>query len=271
MAERRMFAKQIIDSDMFLDMPLSSQALYFHLSMRADDDGFINNPKKIQRMIGSTDDDLKLLISKRFIIPFDSGIVVIKHWKIHNYIQRDRYKPTVYRDERGLLTLKENNVYSLDTDCIQDGYSLDTQVSIGKDSLDKDRLDKSRLGKVSLYMSSIEDVISYLNSKTNSNYSSKTLKYQDLIIARLEEGYTVDDFYTVIDKKHKDWKGTDYEKFLTPNTLFGPKFDTYLNQKISLAENKDVFDSIIEGGMIFESDGNSDGSEDSESPLSLPL
>ena len=87
MAERRMFSKTIIDSDAFLDMPLSTQSLYFHLSMRADDDGFINNPKKIQRMIGCADDDLKLLIAKNFIIPFESGIVVIKHWKIHNYIR----------------------------------------------------------------------------------------------------------------------------------------------------------------------------------------
>lgn len=132
MAERRMFAKTIIDSDAFLDMPLSAQCLYFHLSMRADDDGFINNPKKIQRMIGAADDDLKLLIAKRFIIPFDSGIVVIKHWKIHNYIQRDRYKETVYQEEKALLTVKDNNAYTLDTDCIQNGYSLETQDRIGK-------------------------------------------------------------------------------------------------------------------------------------------
>jgi len=87
MAERRMFAKTLIDSDAFIDMPLTAQAFYFHLSMRADDDGFVNNPKKIQRMIGCADDDMRLLIAKCFIIPFDSGICVIKHWKIHNYIQ----------------------------------------------------------------------------------------------------------------------------------------------------------------------------------------
>lgn len=113
MAERRMFAKTIIDSDAFLDMPLSTQALYFHLSMRADDDGFINNPRKIQRMIGGSDDDLKLLIAKRFIIPFDSGIVVIKHWKIHNYIRGDRKKQTNYVEEMSLLTEKSNGAYSL--------------------------------------------------------------------------------------------------------------------------------------------------------------
>lgn len=124
-----MFAKTIIDSDSFIDMPLSTQALYFHLSMRADDDGFINNPKKIMRMIGASDDDFKVLCIKKFIIPFDSGIVVIKHWKIHNYIQKDRYKPTVYSEEKASLEVKENGSY---TECIQDGYSLETQVSIGK-------------------------------------------------------------------------------------------------------------------------------------------
>ena len=116
MAERRMFAKTIIDSDAFLDMPLSTQALYFHLSMRADDDGFINNPKKIQRMIGASDDDLKLLIAKNFIIPFESGIVVIKHWKIHNYIRGDRKKETVYHEEMALLDSKDNGAYTLIND-----------------------------------------------------------------------------------------------------------------------------------------------------------
>lgn len=129
MAERRMFAKTIIDSDAFIDMPLSTQALYFHLSMRADDDGFINNPKKIQRMVGASDDDLKVLVMKRFIIPFESGIVVIKHWKIHNYIQKDRYKPTLYAKEKNLLEIKDNGSY---TECIQSVSKAETQVSIGK-------------------------------------------------------------------------------------------------------------------------------------------
>lgn len=137
MAERRMFAKTIIDSDAFLDMPLSTQALYFHLSMRADDDGFINNPKKVQRMIGAADDDLKVLITKRFIIPFESGIVVIKHWKIHNYIQKDRYKETIYKEEKALLAEKENKAY---TECIHHVYTPDTQVRLGEVKLDKDSL-----------------------------------------------------------------------------------------------------------------------------------
>ena len=140
MAERRMFAKTIIDSDAFLDMSVSARCLYYDLAMRADDDGFINNPKKIQRMVGASDDDLKILIAKKFIIPFESGVVVIKHWKIHNYIRNDRYKPTVYEDEIKQLEIKENNAYTLKNDVgIPNGYQMDTQVRIGK----------VRIGKVS--------------------------------------------------------------------------------------------------------------------------
>ncbi len=135
-----MFAKTIIDSDAFLDMPLSTQALYFHLSMRADDEGFINNPKKIQRMIGASDDEIKMLVIKRFIIPFESGIVVIKHWKIHNYIRGDRKKPSVYPEEMALLTEKDNGAYTLkddDNECQSDDGQLTDkcQHRLGKDSI----------------------------------------------------------------------------------------------------------------------------------------
>lgn len=112
MAERRMFAKTIVDSDAFLDMPLSTQALYFHLSMRADDDGFVNNPKKIQRMINASEDDLKLLITKRFVLVFDNGVIVIKHWRLHNTLRKDRYKPTIYQEEFKQLRLKEDGGYT---------------------------------------------------------------------------------------------------------------------------------------------------------------
>jgi Asp-tRNA(Asn)/Glu-tRNA(Gln) amidotransferase C subunit len=136
-----MFAKTIIDSDAFLDMPLSTQSLYFHLSMRADDDGFINNPKKVQRMIGCSDDDLRLLVAKNFIIPFESGIVVIKHWKIHNYIRNDRYKETVYKEERAMLDVKKNGSYTVgipnDNQVV---YQMETQVRLGKDSIGKDSI-----------------------------------------------------------------------------------------------------------------------------------
>lgn len=137
MANRRMFSKDIINSDSFTDMPLSTQALYLHLNINADDDGFVNNPKMICKMIGASADDLKLLIAKSFIIEFDSGIVVIKHWKMNNYIPKDRYKETNYIEEKQRLYLKKNGSYTL---CIQDVSSLDTQVSIGKNSIDKNRL-----------------------------------------------------------------------------------------------------------------------------------
>lgn len=229
MAERRMFAKTIIDSDAFLDMPLSTQALYFHLSMRADDEGFINNPKKIQRMTGCSDDDLKLLCAKNFIIPFESGIVVVKHWRIHNYIQKDRFKETVYKEERQLLSVKKNGAYTLDTECIQDGYSLETQDSIGKDSIGKDNNILS--GKPDRADTRME-IIAYLNQKTGKNFRQNTKATAKLIDARLNDGYSVDDFKKVIDNKCAEWLGTEQEQYLRPETLFSPShFESYLNQK----------------------------------------
>lgn len=112
MAEKRMFTQKIIDSDAFLDMPLSTQALYFHLNMRADDDGFVNNPKRIQRTIGASEDDLKLLIAKRFVICFENGVIVIKHWRMHNTLRKDRYTPTQYQEELSRLKIKENKSYT---------------------------------------------------------------------------------------------------------------------------------------------------------------
>lgn len=124
-----MFSLEIVKSDAFLDMPASSQLLYFHLGMEADDDGFISNAKSIARMLNSSEDDIKILLAKRFLLMFPSGIVVIKHWKINNYIQSDRYTPTKYTEEKKALTTKENGSY---TECIQDGYNLDTQVRLGE-------------------------------------------------------------------------------------------------------------------------------------------
>lgn len=148
MAERRMFAKTIIDSDAFIDMPVTARLLYYDLAMRADDDGFVNSPKKIMRMIGASQDDLSILIMRKFIIPFDSGIVVIKHWRIHNYIRNDRYKPTEYAEEKSRLTIKDNGAYTLDANGIPSGNKLDTNGIPMVDQMDtQDRLGKDRLGK----------------------------------------------------------------------------------------------------------------------------
>lgn len=201
MAERRMFAKTIIDSDAFLDMPLSAQALYFHLSMRADDDGFINNPKKIQRMVYATDDDLKLLEAKNFLIPFESGVVVIKHWRIHNYIQKDRYKETVYKEEKAFLQVKQNGAYTLDTECIQPVYSLETQVrdriEIGKDR-DRIEIGKDREGKVKNDYQQIADMyndtcVSFPRLTALSDSRKKAMK------ARLNN-YSIADFQRLFEK-----------------------------------------------------------------------
>lgn len=135
MAERRMFAKTIVLSDAFLDMPLSARCLYFTLGMLADDDGFVNSPKSIMRQAGASTDDLNLLMAKRFILAFESGIIVIKHWRIHNYIQKDRYKESKYIEEKATLTLDQNGAY---TECIQDVSTSDTQVRLGKD---RDRIE----------------------------------------------------------------------------------------------------------------------------------
>jgi hypothetical protein len=135
MAERRMFAKTIVTSDAFLDMPLSARCLYFTLGMFADDDGFVNNPKSIMRQVGACTDDLNLLLLKRFILSFDSGVIVIKHWRIHNYIQKDRYKETKYIEERATLMLDEKGAY---TECIQDVYKLDTQDRRGEERIGED-------------------------------------------------------------------------------------------------------------------------------------
>jgi hypothetical protein len=125
----------IIDSDDFLELPVSSQNLYFHLSMRADDEGFIDSQKRIMRMIGANEDELKLLVAKSFIILFESGVIVIKHWKMHNYIQKDRFKNTMHSEERTLLSTTESNVYTMDTRCVQD-------VRVGKVRLDNNMLQK---------------------------------------------------------------------------------------------------------------------------------
>lgn len=266
MAERRMMSKSIIKSDTFLDMPATTQNLYFHMLLDADDDGFINAPKSIMRMIGAKDDDMKVLAAKQFVIPFESGVVVIKDWKIHNYIQNDRYKPSTL-PERDLLNIQKNKTYTLksdvsrmDTECIQ-------TVSIGKDRLGKvrigeDRIGKDRVGKVSIDTlchvthddvdKSHIEIIECLNLKTGSKFKATTKPYIQAIRSRLKEGYTVDDFKTVIDKKCREWKGTKLEKYLTPKTLFAPShFDTYLNSN-EMAAMTDTERKVMELNALID-------------------
>lgn len=145
MAHKRMFSKDIVSSDAFLDMPLSSQLLYFHIGMEADDDGFVSSPKRIMRMIGCQDDDLKVLISKKFLIPFQSGVCVIKHWKMNNFVRKDRYIPTVYADEMASLSLKENKSYKQLPSGVK--RSTNGQPSIVKNSIVENRIEQRQYGE----------------------------------------------------------------------------------------------------------------------------
>ena len=229
MAQRRMFSKKITETDRFLEMPLSSQALYFHLNMGADDEGFIDKAKTIQRTIGASDDDMKLLIAKGFLIPFDSGVVVIRHWRIHNYIRSDRFQSTLHQDEKTQLEYDHSKTAMLKPleNVIPNGYQMDTQGRVGKVSLDE--------GSLTTYPKDpdnipYKEIIDYLNSKTRKNYRDNVQKNRSLIKARWSEGYRLDDFKQVIDNMVKDWSGTKYAKYLRPETLFGTKFDGYLNQ-----------------------------------------
>lgn len=165
MAEKRMFSMKICDSDAFLDMPLSTQCLYFHLNMRADDDGFVGNPRRIQKLVGTSEDDLKLLIMKKFLLIFENGVIVIKHWKMHNTIQNDRRKETSYQDELMQLTVKKDKSYTFakseeiesETICIQNasidlGLDLDLGLEIVKDVVGKSRFTPPTLKEVESYI-----------------------------------------------------------------------------------------------------------------------
>ena len=268
MAERRMMAKSVIDTDAFLDMPASTQNLYFHMLLRADDDGFIASPKGILRIICASDDDLKLLLAKQYLFRFESGVVVIKDWKIHNYIQSDRYKPSLH-PERELLTITANKEYTLtnsdvsnmDTECIQN-------VSIGKVRLGKVRLGKNNM---SSKLDCTDEIIQHLNMRAGTKYKSNTAKTKQLINARLNEGFTLEDFKTVIDKKCVEWCGTEFEKFLRPNTLFGTKFESYLNQNVVKPKSKkgDAIDAVKDLYMKYGGDNGEQETTDSEDTIDI--
>lgn len=189
MAEKRMFTQQIVDSDAFLDMPLSAQALYFHLSMRADDDGFVKNPRKIQRMINAGDDDLRLLIAKRFVLIFESGVIVIKHWRLHNTLRKDRYKPTVFQDEFKRLELKSNGAYTERTvpvgcqtvaERLPNGCQHDDKLA-PQNRLDKNRLDISITSKDVIVETDVSDPQPAESEKVEKPKNGIDCPYQKII------------------------------------------------------------------------------------------
>ena len=211
MAQKRMFSLSVVDTDQFLEMPLSSRLLYYELGMRADDDGFVSNWKKILAFTGLKEDDLKVLIAKQFIIPFESGVIVIRHWRLNNYLQKDRTKPTIYLDELKKLDVDDNNVYNLYTNCIH---------SIDKNRLDKNSIDKNIYGefknvkltdeeygklKEANLLPYIERLSSYMESK-GKKYKSH---YATILNWSRKEQKTTPDWF---DKEQEQQELTDEEK-----------------------------------------------------------
>ena len=189
MAQKRMFNNSVVGSDEFLEMPDSSQNLYFHLSMQADDDGFVDKWKSIMRMTGKKEDDLKILIDKSFVIPFDTGVLVIRHWRLNNYLQKDRYKETIYKDEKARLTIDKSNVYNLDTECIHsiDKNRLD-KISIDKNSKEKEQEESESCGdgfqKVSKFYEENINLLTPYTSKVLEDFTDEL--GEDLVIYAMQ-------------------------------------------------------------------------------------
>ena len=231
MANRRMFSLDVVDTDKFLDMPATSQCLYFHLGMRADDDGFVSSPKKITKLVNCAVDDLNVLISRGYVLPAGDGIVIIAHWQRNNYIQRDRYKPTIYQNEAKALVV-HNGVYSLETKCMQSVYNLETQVSTGKE--------RGVCSK--LYSSSFEEFWAVYPRKKEKGKASKA--YQ----VRLHDGFSEKElldaakrYATECLKEHRE------EKYIKLGATFlGPAtpFVDYLWQEGG-GENESKSDSTV--------------------------
>lgn len=175
-----MFSKQITTSDAFVEMPVSSQLLYFHLNMEADDDGFVSNPKRIMRMLGVNEDDLKILLAKRFLLAFENGVVVIKHWLLHNAVRKDMYKETQYIEQKNMLRIKDNGVYT---------EVRNETVTLPLHRLDKDRLDKNKLRK----------------NKTTQIVAEKVETYQKEIIEII-------DAFKEINSEYKSWYGNKTQR-----------------------------------------------------------
>ena len=211
MANRRMFSLDVVDTDKFLDMPATSQNLYFHLGMRADDDGFVSNPKKITKLVNCGNDDLNVLISRGFVIALEDGIVVIRHWKQNNYIQNDRHKPTIYQRQMAALSVN-GGVYELDTECIQDVSKLETQDSI----------DKSKNSIANKYSVHFENFWSAYPRKKEKAKAYKAY------CARLKDGFSEDELFQAAQgyatECRKDRRAEKYIKlgatFLSASTPF---------------------------------------------------
>ena len=224
MAQKRMFSLSVIDTDKFLEMPVSSRLLYYELGMRADDDGFVDNWKKILLFTGLKEDDMKVLISKQFIIPFESGVIVIRHWRMNNYLQNDRTKPTLYQEELKQLDVDKNNVYTLYTDCIH---------SIDKNSIDKNSIEEKEIYKEKekrFKKPTLEEVQEYCKQRNNNVDYQKFYDYYETSNWKDKDG-----------KQVKNWK----QKIITWESRSDNK------KKLSARELRDIeFQRKLEEGYF---------------------
>ena len=255
MANKRMFTMKIVDSDAFLDMPLSTQALYFHLNMRADDDGFVGNPKKIMRLIGATDDDFRILVAKNFLLLFDNGVIVIKHWRMHNTLSSGRYHETTYLTEKEALLLKKNGAYSLtegekldDTKLLemadrQSRRTKDEQKTNADIDIDKD-IDKEKdinIISSKKYEIDYQEVINYYHHFCPSlpKVTKITEARKKLINARLKD-YSVDEVKTAFKLAEESdfltgrsgkWGGANFDWVMNTNNIVKILEGNYRNKE----------------------------------------
>jgi hypothetical protein len=249
MGDKRMFSKVITESDAFLDLPLSTQALYFHLAMQADDDGFVSSPSKTIRMVGASKNEYDLLLAKKFILVFEDGIIVIKHWLMHNCIRKDRYKPTVYIKQKETLYLKENNAYTTD---FTKGTPVRLSLGIPDDNqetpdvipvvgVDKVSIDKVKLNKKDISMKSEFDLIrkEFKGTKTIKVATDKLPKlialYSFEQILNTVKRYNAD-----VDKKRKTQPNLSY---MNESTFWNGRYMDYLDENYI---NQEVKQQLIE-------------------------
>lgn len=235
-----MFDTEIINRDSFLDLSLEAKAIYFLLGIFADDEGFIS-PKKILRLYGGSEKVLNELIASDFIIQFDSGVVLITDWKRNNYLDQNKVRETIYIEEKKQVEFDDKSYKYISLNNVKQKLNQSlTNAKIEEYRIEKDNVEKDRKNESSKEIICIEnyecipyrEIIEYLNFKTGHNYKYNISKTKKLIQSRLNEGFTIDDFKIVIEKKYGEWKNTDMEKYLRPETLFGSKFEGYLNQKV---------------------------------------
>lgn len=290
MAQKRMFDRTITNDDDFMELSSQAQSLYFQMNMSADDDGLTKNYRNYMKLLGATDDDLQALIDKSFIIKFESGVIAIKHWLIHNTVRKDRYRKTIFQDEYNKLAISENNEYVMvKEDGLPTGNQLATQYSIAKYSIGEQSADESSSGELSLVNSSKEknssveereeveilskddflrkEIIDYLNKKVNANYDYNDPKTKELIQNLIDRGKRKLDFQVVIDKKYNEWHNNKMSVQLNPYILFGEKFDMYFNQPPAPMTTDDISMSDIDRLIAEAEERKNNEEEDNEDDI----